>query len=162
MKVQLAAARLLALVLIHAGIAATTSPLDEIQNNFHALSDLSSAYELIDATKFQAMCNVLRQVRSNVCNETDSLDEIRNVTCSYVSGMPGISATYTCQQVVDVLCVIEEIRILLIPYNINQMWNVQVYSTPDSLKQSDTCKWIKNTFVLQYLEAGSLDLDQNC
>eukprot|EP00731_Ephydatia_muelleri_P014931 Em0008g651a len=115
MKVQLAAARLLALVLIHAGIAATTSPLDEIQNNFHALSDLSSAYELIDATKFQAMCNVLRQVRSNVCNETDSLDEIRNVTCSYVSGMPGISATFTCQQVVDVLCVIEEIRIL--PYH---------------------------------------------
>eukprot|EP00731_Ephydatia_muelleri_P014942 Em0008g662a len=135
MKVQLAAARLLALVLIHAGISATTSPLDEIQNNFHALSDLSSAYELIDATKFQAMCNVLRQ---------------------------GISATYLGQQVVDVLCVIEEIRILLIPYNINQMWNVQVYSTPDSLKQSDTCKWIKNTFVLQYLEAGSLDLDQNC
>ena len=110
MKVQIVATRLLALVLIHAGIAATTSPLDEIQNNFHALSDLSSAvsnmqymswcscvsslivysvqYELIDATKFQAMCNVLRQVRSNLCNETDSLDRIRNVTCSYVSGMP--------------------------------------------------------------------------
>ena len=43
MKVQLAATRLLSLVLIHAGFAATTSPLEEIQNTFHALDDLSSA-----------------------------------------------------------------------------------------------------------------------
>ena len=76
--------------------------------------------------------------------------------------LQGISATYTCQQMVDVLCVIEEIRILLIPYNINQMWDAHVYSTPDSLKESDTCKWRKNAFVMQYLEAGSVDLDQKC
>ena len=43
MKVQLAAACLLALIFIHAGSAASTSPLEEIQNNFHALDVLSSA-----------------------------------------------------------------------------------------------------------------------
>eukprot|EP00731_Ephydatia_muelleri_P014943 Em0008g663a len=79
-------------------------------HNTSSFPDISNTYELIDATQFQAMCNVLRQVRSNLCNETDSLDRIRNVTCSYVLEMPGISAACTCQQVVDVLCVIEEIR----------------------------------------------------
>ena len=53
-------------------------------------------HDLIDATEFQAMCNVLRQLRSNVCNKTESLelDGIRNVTCSYVSGMP-VSVGYS-------------------------------------------------------------------
>ena len=94
-------------------IAASTSDnLVDIRNHFLSLNDFASTvsvqtytimeanistdmpvlvhllqYTLSDAIKFQAMCTVLRQVRSNQCNETDSLDRIRNVTCSYVLGM---------------------------------------------------------------------------
>ena len=106
MKVQLAAACFLALVIVQVG--ATTSPLEDMKYNFLALSALASSvsvyqsrllvvfhhlhyilvkYDLNDATKFQAMCTVLRRVRSNQCNETDNLDQIRNITCSYVSDM---------------------------------------------------------------------------
>ena len=107
MKVQLAAACFLALVIVQVG--ATTSPLEDMKYHFLALSALASSvsvyqswlqvafhhlhyilvkYDLNDATKFQAMCTVLRQVRSNQCNETDNLDQIRNITCFYVSAMP--------------------------------------------------------------------------
>jgi hypothetical protein len=67
-----------------------------------------------------------------------------------LSLLQGISSEYTCGQMVDVICVLEEIRILHISYVVSTTWPFvarQQVELPSSFSQSNVSDWINKTFL---------------
>eukprot|EP00731_Ephydatia_muelleri_P004419 Em0002g595a len=126
-----------------------TAKTADLAVTYLAISTLEDQFAVVNSNlaQFHTACFALR--KKSQCNSTVTNSLSRVLACKYIQN---ISSDYNCTDIIDILCLVEEIRMLRVIDVMASLWYIPPIDVdaPQNLINDPTrrhlCHWMEVTF----------------